>query len=102
MASIDLVFHPDAAEEYVEALLWYSARGEWLGEAFEAEVERALRLISDSPDRWPHVHGRFKRVLTRRFPYSIVYLQKDARIWIVAVAHGRRRPGFWRGRQVES
>jgi plasmid stabilization system protein ParE len=101
VANIDLVFHPDAAEEYVEALLWYSDRGEWVGEAFEAEVERAPRLISDSPDRWPSVQNRFRRVRTRRFPYSIVYLQRDARIWIVALAHGRRRPGFWRGRQMQ-
>lgn len=102
MASIDLVFHPDAAEECVEAFLWYSARCEWIGEAFEAEVGRTLRLISGSPDRWPQVQGRLRRVLTRRFPYAVIYPQKDARIWIVAVAHGRRRPGFWRGRQVES
>ena len=73
MPKTDLLFHPDAAEEYVQALIWYSDRGPGLGEAFEQEVERAIRLIAKSPYRWPRYGSRHRRFLIRRFPYQVVY-----------------------------
>jgi hypothetical protein len=33
-----------------------------------------------------------------KFPYSVIYKEKDEVILIVAVAHAKRRPGYWRGR----
>jgi hypothetical protein len=34
----------------------------------------------------------------RRFPFSIVYYTVDDIVRVVAVAHGKRRPGYWRRR----
>jgi plasmid stabilization system protein ParE len=39
-----------------------------------------------------------RRILLHRFPFFIVYRFRQARIEIVAVAHARRRPGYWRER----
>jgi plasmid stabilization system protein ParE len=100
MVSPEVVFHPEAAQEYVEALLWYGERGVQLREAFEQEVARALRLIVASPERWPRYGSRHRRLLVRRFPYMLVYLREGSRLWIVAVAHGHRRPGYWRRRRI--
>jgi plasmid stabilization system protein ParE len=83
-------------------LQWYDEREPELGVAFTEEIARALRLIRQAPDRWPRYGTRHRRILVRRFPYWVVYLPTDTRIWIVAVAHTSRRPRYWCARQVLS
>jgi len=90
-----VLFHPEASVEYAEARAWYAERGSALAESFEREVERALRLIVEAPGRWARFGRRHRRILTRRFPYHVVYREVPAGIWVVAVAHGHRRPGYW-------
>ena len=34
----------------------------------------------------------------RRFPYAIIYLNEPTRVWVVAFADLRRRPGYWASR----
>jgi toxin ParE1/3/4 len=41
-----------------------------------------------------------RRHLIERFPYAIIYREFDDRIFIVAVAHGLRRPDFWKTRRI--
>ena len=100
MESGDVVFHPEASEEYAAALEWYARCGEHLGQSFEQEIERAVQFVAASPERWARYGSYHRRILVRRFPYILVYLLKGTRIWIVAVAHGRRKPGYWRSRRV--
>ena len=98
MAQVEVVLDPDAEEEYAAALRWYAERREGLGDAFEREVDRCLRLIADAPNRWPRYAGRYRRFPVRRFPYSIIYVPEDDRVWVLAMAHRSRRPGYWRYR----
>ena len=100
MPRASLAFHPEAADEYAAAFLWYDERGAGLAAAFVGEIGRALRLIRETPDRWPRYGARHRRILVRRFPYSLIYLLAPERIWIVAVAHTSRKPGYWRTRRV--
>jgi toxin ParE1/3/4 len=91
-------FHPDAVLEALSAFAWYRDRNDSAAEAFLAELDRAVQLISESPIRWPiHVHGT-RRFLLRRFPFGVVYRELGETLQIVAVAHGRRRPGYWKDR----
>ena len=77
---------------------WYADRSLLAARAFIAELDRAIELIGQNPSAWPtYVHGT-RRYLLRRFPFSVVYLELDGEVEIVAIAHGRRRPGYWRGR----
>ena len=101
MNEIEIFFHPEAMEEYVASYAWYYERGAHLAEAFEYETERALRLIVDAPERWPTYAGRYRRMLVRRFPFSLVYASTETKPAIIAVAHGHRKPGYWRKRKVE-
>ena len=98
MDGINVLLHPDAMEEYIASYAWYHERGPHLAEAFEHEIERAIRLIVEAPERWPLYLGKHRRVLVRRFPYSLVYTIIKGDIFILAVAHGHRRPGYWRKR----
>lgn len=98
MAVHRLDVHPSALAEFKSALMWYLERNETAAFKFVDEVDRAIGLILDSPVRWPKgIHGTRKIVLNR-FPFVIVYREKDNAIQVLAIAHGRRRPDYWRDR----
>jgi plasmid stabilization system protein ParE len=89
---------PAAFAESEEAAAWYAERDPDLGIAFALEVDKAIQKIADAPWRWPaHLHGT-RRVLLKRFPYLIVYREEAKRVLVVAIAHGKRKPGYWKGR----
>jgi plasmid stabilization system protein ParE len=92
-------FHPDAAAEFEDASLFYESRMVGLGNSFAAEVERTISLVQEFPEAGSPVGPNWRRVVIARFPYSIVYRQDSDAIVIVAVAHQRRRPGYWRKRK---
>jgi len=90
--------HPEAIAEAQAAYRWYRNRNETAAEAFLAELDRAVELISEGPMRWPtHLHGT-RRFLLRRFPFGVVYRQLGETVQVVAVAHARRKPGYWKDR----
>jgi plasmid stabilization system protein ParE len=59
------------------------------------EIDAAILAISETPYRWPLVHEKYRRFLLRDFPFSVVYLPRASSIEVIAVAHHRRRPGYW-------
>lgn len=93
-----LVFHPDAAREFEEAVRHYRARGRVLGDRFAAEVRFAMRRILETPERWRVLEEDVRRCLVRVFPYSVLYTIEPDSILVVAIMHGRRQPGYWKSR----
>ena len=92
-------FHPEAEAELEDASLFYESRMLGLGKSFAAEVERTIYLIREFPDAGSPAGLTRRRVLVARFPYSVVYRHDADSVVIVAVAHQRRRPGYWRQRK---
>jgi plasmid stabilization system protein ParE len=90
--------HPEAARELEEAVDWYAERSPQAGDALAREVTRALTLIAAEPHLWPSFGAGTRRYLLGRFPYSIVYRIGEGFIEVVAVAHHKRRSGYWRDR----
>jgi|SRR6185312_3239978 plasmid stabilization system protein ParE len=91
--------HPDALAEAEAAVAWYAERSEHAPAAFIEEIDKAIQSILNSPKRWPIFESDFRRIPLVRFPYLIVYREKsDDLIQILAIAHGRRRPGYWKAR----
>jgi plasmid stabilization system protein ParE len=92
------IFHPDAAAEVEAGFEWYVARSDRVARQFLAELERGIAVVLESPAAWVHVVGPWRRYPLRRFPYSIIFRETQTGIEIVAIAHGKRRPGYWRHR----
>lgn len=70
-----------------------------LAAAFAAELAHALQLVASTPGTWPaHLRGT-RRYRLRGFPFALVYLDRPDTVIIIAVAHERRRPGYWRSRR---
>jgi plasmid stabilization system protein ParE len=89
----------DAEHELIEGALYYAreANAE-LGQTFLSEFERSIELLLEHPKFGAVWRGVTRRLPLRRFPYSIVYELRDDEVRVLAVAHQRRRPGFWKGR----
>ncbi|MGO9122251.1 MAG: type II toxin-antitoxin system RelE/ParE family toxin [Desulfomonilaceae bacterium] len=94
----ELQIHPLAEAELAEATRFYEDRLPGLGEVFLAEVARCFEHAYDTPDLGAPCYGSFRRLLVRRFPYTVVYEILPQAILIVAVAHQKRKPGYWRRR----
>ena len=62
------------------------------------ELDLAMARIEEAPRRWPPYLADTRRYLLRRFPFFVVFREVDDRVQIVAIAHAKRRPGYWLGR----
>lgn len=98
MPELPLEFHPEAREEAIEAYDWYAQRSQSAADAFWDELQDAGKAIQKSPEFWSHYLHDTRRYLMKRYPFVVVYRVGEERIEIVAVAHGRRRPGYWKRR----
>ena len=87
-----------ASEELDEAVRWYEAQRMGLGVEFFEEVLATLALISEHEEAGTPVGGdpRTRRLLVARFPYQVVYHLASTETVILAFAHLKRRPGYWK------
>jgi toxin ParE1/3/4 len=97
-----VVFHAEAEAELRAAIRFYEDQREGLGAEFQDEVEQATERIARMPQAFsPYGRDGLRKYVLARFPYSIFYLELEECIWIAAVAHQRRRPGYWARRHPE-
>jgi plasmid stabilization system protein ParE len=96
--ALPLEYLPEALTEAEAAARWYAARSLKASASFAEEIDAAISAIVRLPAAWPVFEYGTRRYLLRRFPYSVVYRVEQERILIVAVAHGHRRPDYWRSR----
>jgi len=93
-----VVYHPSALKELVDAAQYYEAAADGLGQRFLDEVGVCVADIAESPERWPFFLMNTRRRLLNVFPYTLVYLVENDRIYILAAMHQKRRPGYWKKR----
>lgn len=95
-------FHPEAEAEFLDAVDWYAQHSFRRGLDYTDEIRGSINEICDEPFIWAFFEGDCRRVLTGRYPYSIIYLVENEEIIIVAVAHLSRKPGYWLSRVTKS
>ena len=98
-----LRIHAAAVDEAVEAAAWYERERPGLGAEFERAIDAALDLLEEEIVPLTSVPGPagtrgVKRLMLRRFPYSVIVLERDTEIFVIAFAHHARHPGYWRDR----
>lgn len=97
---------PEAKQELAAAAAWYEQQREGLGRELLAEVDSVFTAIAHSPSRYP-LYPRVsadlgvRRAAARRFPYSIAFIEFASVVRVLAIAHEKRRPGYWVGRLKE-
>ena len=93
-----LLFDPEALLEARNAAAFYEDSQPGLGKAFLAGVEVATEEIVQHPIMWRRIKGRFRRYLIPRFPYGLMYAVQGDTIYVAAVMHLKRKPGYWASR----
>ena len=91
-------FHPEAETEFIENALYYEYEVTGLGYRFIEEIERASKILIDQPRIGQPLDEQLQSFVLAEFPFSLIYSLDQDMIWIVAVAHQKRRPGYWRER----
>lgn len=91
-------FHPAALEEFDEAGRYYADINPELGVRFFREIEQLMHEICDNPQCFRKFDPPARRHFSHNFPYAVIYLDKPDCVWIVAVMHMKRRPGYWKRR----
>jgi plasmid stabilization system protein ParE len=90
-----VTLHEEADAEVNEAAKFYEERVPGLGLLFLAAVEEAVEKVLANPEAFQLVGDEIRHKLIRRFPYSLLYVTEPDRIRVIAVAHQKRRPGYW-------
>ena len=94
----DVLFLEDAEDELLEAIRYYAEHSRALGADFVEEVERAVVFVTQYPEASPVVRSGIHKKIVRKFPYSLLYSVDTGTVVILAVAHQKRRPGYWEER----
>ncbi len=97
-----LWYHPRARIELNETADYYEGLRSGLGLEFLEEVQLTIRRILDLPFAWQRMSMNTRRCLMNRFPFGLIYQVKADEVRIVAIAHQKRKPGYWRDRVSKS
>jgi plasmid stabilization system protein ParE len=92
----EIVVQESAEEESIAAAVFYESREPHLGEEFLEELSQSFHRVTENPFSYSIYFDNYRRYLMSRFPYAVVYRIEGQRILVFAVAHLRRRPGYWR------
>ena len=92
------VFHAAARAELIEAMVWYDAQRNGLGNQLAQVVDQAIERIAEHPALYPEIEAGVRRAALPHFPYGLFYRIEPTRIRILAVFHHRRDPLVWQRR----
>lgn len=102
MSTSHVRVHRDADEELLAAASWYESERAGLGAEFLAAIDRTVGAITERPEIGSiqrSIGARdFRRVIVPRFPYQVVYCREAGEILVIAFAHLKRRPQYWKSR----
>lgn len=90
---------PEARRELKVAADYYESKLLGLGAEFIEEYSVIYEHIKMQPQAGIQIEGNIRFRILRRFPYTIFYTESDKKILILAVAHQKRLPGYWRERK---
>ncbi|MGL6094745.1 MAG: type II toxin-antitoxin system RelE/ParE family toxin [Fimbriiglobus sp.] len=88
--------HREAEAEFLEALGYYDNQKPGLALVFRSAFESAVQTVRENPTMYAvEVEPDIRFCPLRKFPYNLVYMNLDRRVYILAVSHNKRRPGYW-------
>lgn len=95
------LFHPLASDEFDAAARYYEEIDSELGDRFYREIQRLVAEACIDPEQFGKFDPPARRHFGNVFPYAVIYLEKPTCVWIVAVMHLKRCPGYWKARMIQ-
>jgi len=91
-------FHPEAVAELDAAAAYFAACQPGLENRFIDAVQAAIRRACENPEQYRKFDGEIRRCLVHVFPFAVLYSIEEGFIYIIAISHCRREPGYWKER----
>ena len=91
-------FHPEAEFELCAAREWYALQRSGLDAEFMRCIDEAVARIKRNPEMFPFALRNAKKVVVKRFPYTVYYEIGEEEIMILAIFHAKRNPEQWQKR----
>ena len=98
MTELAVTIRPEAEADIADSFQWYESQRQGLGEDFLLCVEEALSRASRYPTLHSIVYKKIRRLLIRRFPFGLFFIEGEGSIVVLAVLHARRNPKTWKQR----
>jgi plasmid stabilization system protein ParE len=93
-----VIFHPEASAEMLESARFFDEKSAGLGSDLITAIQESTRRIAKFPESGPIEKWNIRKCLVRGFPFTLLYEAGQDQIYIVAVMHQHRRPGYWASR----
>lgn len=90
-----IVVLPEAADEFDDAAAYFEQEQPGLGRRFRDEVDRHIRWIAENAGLPRMRAGGYRRVNLKVFPFFVAYSTLEDTVWVLAIAHGHRKPEYW-------
>lgn len=95
-------FHRLARVELDAAVAYDENCRSGLGLELDSEIERVVARISQNPGCGAlYKDSACRYCVAKRCPYVVYFKEIENVIWVLAIAHGKRKPGYWARRRVE-
>jgi toxin ParE1/3/4 len=94
-------FHSAALDELIHETLYYKGISTLLGERFATAVENAAKLAAEFPAMGSPYKYETRRHFPKKFPFSLVYVERETEVYVLALAPDSRKPGYWRTRKSD-
>jgi plasmid stabilization system protein ParE len=95
---LPIKYLPGARQDFVESFDWYADRSVVAAERFANAVDAAMQRIAQDATTLTYVDRIHQECRVKRFPFRIIFRQLENQILVVAIAHAKRRPDYWRSR----
>lgn len=95
-----IIIIEQALDELRAAVGYYEDQQSGLGLKLTEEIDQHVKWISQNADIPRLRPGGYRRVNLKIFPFYIAYIIKKNVVWIAAIAHGCRKPGYWVQRKI--
>ncbi len=92
---MQLLLRPEAEQELLEAQAWYESKALGLGFEFARAADAAVASALRNPLGHLRIDADFRRVLFRKFPYTLIYLPSPDELLVISFFHQHREPGVW-------
>ena len=87
-----------SSRQFLHEVQHYAHLSVRLSERYDSAVHAAEVRVAGAPDLWPKYKHKTRRILDRKFKFSLVYLYTESEVVVIAVAPFRRKPGYWKAR----
>jgi len=98
---MNIIFVPEAKDEFLDAISYYEEAREGLGERFKDEADRCILWMAEHSGLYRVRLVGYRRINLRAFPYYIPFIIRGSTLWVLAVAHSARKPEYWINRKQE-